>query len=167
MVYDINTNSLSVLNKLPTKQQLCKFHSSSHLELPSPPASSSLEVSAAKFALDIFNWGLDNTLTESSSATPYDDFQFLSSSGPVLPDISQLLSTDLTSDYGLFGNVGAEFGIGGFWQRVKPLMEQSPLVMNGAPGADADARQGSLEKVIGGEGDRLARGWFVCLVGLV
>ena len=51
-----------------------------------------------------------------------------------------------------------EFGIGEFWQSVKLLMEQSPLVMDGTPGADAGAIRGSAEKVTGGDGDKLASG---------
>ena len=101
---------------------------------PPPSAPSPSETSAAKFASDIFDWGSDDTLADSSSASPYDDFQFLGSSDPALPNVTHPLSTDLDFDYRLLGtddlgglgDVGAEFGIGEFWQSVKPLMEQSP-----------------------------------------
>ena len=80
--------------------------------------------------------------------------------------MSHPLSTDLGFDYrslgtddpGGLGDVGTEFGIGEFWQSVKPLMEQSPLVTDGTPGADVGARRGSAEKVTGGDGDKLASG---------
>ena len=41
---------------------------------------------------------------------------------------------------------------------MKPLMEQSPLVTDGTPGADVGARRGSVEEVTGGDGDKLASG---------
>ena len=63
-----------------------------------------------------------------------------------------------TDDLGGLGDVGAELGIGEFWQSVKPLMEQSPLVTDGDPRADAGARGGSVEKVTGGNDDKLASG---------
>ena len=37
-------------------------------------------------------------------------------------------------------------------------MEQSPLVTDGTPRADVGARRGSVEKVTGGDGDKLASG---------
>ena len=45
-----------------------------------------------------------------------------------------------TDDLGGLGDVGVEFGIGEFWQSVKLLMKQSPLVTDGTPGADVGAR---------------------------
>ena len=115
---------------------------SSDIHPPSAPSPS--EASAAKFASDIFDWGSNDTLANSLSVTPYNDFQFLGSSNLVLLNVIQPLSTGLgfdyrllgTDDLGGLGDVGAEFGIGEFWQSVRPLMEQSPLVMDGTPGAD-------------------------------
>ena len=129
-----------------------------------PTASSPSQASAAKFAAEIFDWGSDDTLAGSSSATPFDDFEFLDSSDPMLQGVTQPLSNNLGFDYGSFGmdglggleDVGAEFGIGEFWQSVKPLMEQSSLVTDGAPGAGAGT-EGSGEVRIG-EGDKLASG---------
>jgi len=126
-----------------------------------PTAPSPSEASAAKFASEIFDWGSDDTLAGSSSATPFDDFEFLESSGPVSSDVTQQLSNELGFDYGSLGmdslgelgDVGGEFGIGEFWQSVKPLMEQSSLVTDGAPGVDA-----GIGVVTGGGGDKLASG---------
>ena len=130
---------------------------------PHPPsAPSPSEASAAKFASDVFDWGSDDTLADPSSATPYDDFQFLGSSNPVLPDVTRPLSTNMGFDYGSLGmdnlgglgDVGAEFGLGEFWQSVKPLMEQSSLVPDDAPRTDP----GMVEEVTEGGGDKLASG---------
>ena len=131
-----------------------------------PSAPSPSEASAAKFASEIFDWGSDDTLAGSSSATPFDDFQFLGSSDPILPGVTQPLSTSLGFDYGSLGmdslgglgDVGAELGLGEFWQSVKPLMEQSSLVSDGAPGADAGVGRGFVEEATGGDGDKLASG---------
>ena len=131
-----------------------------------PSAPSPSEASAAKFASEIFDWGSDDTLAGSSSSTPFDDFQFLGSSDPILPDVAQPLSASLGFDYGSLGmdslgglgDVGAELGLGEFWRSVKPLMEQSSLVTDGAPGADAGAGRGSVVEVTEGGGDKLASG---------
>jgi len=131
-----------------------------------PTATSPSEASAAKFASEIFDWGSDDTLAGSSSATPFDDFEFLEGSGPILPNVTQQLSNDLGFDYsslgidglGGLGDVGGEFGIGEFWQSVKPLMEQSSLVTDGAPGVGAGTGGGSVGEVMGGNGDKLASG---------
>ena len=136
---------------------------SSDIHPPSAPSPS--EASAAKFASDIFDWSSDDTLADSSSATPYDDFHSLEAPTRRYR-MSHNRSTDLgfdyrslgTDDLGGLGDVGAEFGIGEFWQSVKPLMEQSPLVTDGDPRADAGARGGSVEKVTGGNDDKLASG---------
>ena len=156
----------STTNFRPSDNDFVNFMLQATSSSHPPSAPSPSETSAAKFASDIFDWGSDDTLADPSSATPYDDFQFLGSSDPALPNVTQPLSTDLgfdyrslgTDDLGGLGDVGAEFGIGEFWQSVKPLMEQSPLVMDGTPGADAGARRGSAEKVTGGDGDKLASG---------
>ena len=132
-----------------------------------PTAPSPSEASAAKFASEVFDWGSDDTLAGSSSATPFDDFGFLGSSDPILPDVTKPLSTGLGFDYsslgmdGLagLGDVGVEFGIGEFWQSVKPLIEQSSLVSGGAAhGTNADASEGSVGEVTGGDGVKLANG---------
>lgn len=134
---------------------------------PRPPtAPSPSETSAAKFASEIFDWGSDDTLAGSSSVAPFDDFEFLENSDPILPDVTQPLSPNLDFDYGSLGidglgglgDVGAEFGIGEFWQSVKPLMEQSSLVSGGAPGTDAGASGGLVEEVSGSGGNKLANG---------
>ena len=124
-----------------------------------PTAPSPSQVSAAKFASEIFDWGSDDTLAGSSSATPFDDFEFLENSDPTQP-----LSSHLCFDYGSLGidnlgglgDVGAEFGIGEFWQSVKPLMGQNPRVTDGTPGADEDTGGGPVGVVKVGEGDKLA-----------
>jgi len=125
-----------------------------------PTAPSPSEASAAKFASEVFDWGSDDTLAAgSSSATPFDGFEFLGSSDPISPDVTKPFSTSLDFDYsslgmdslGGLGDVGAEFGIGEFWQSVKPLMEQSP-------GTDADVSGGSVGEVTGGDGVKLAGG---------
>jgi len=59
---------------------------------------------------------------------------------------------------GGLGDVGAELGLGEFWRSVKPLMEQSSLATDGAPGADVGTGGGSVEEVAGGGGDKLASG---------
>ena len=125
-----------------------------------PPTSASpSQVSAAKFASEIFDWGSDDTLAGSSSATPFDDFEFLDSSG-----LTQQLPNSLGFDYGSMGidslgglgDVGAEFGIGEFWQSVKPLIGQSSLVADGASGTDEGTGGGSVGDAKGGESDKLA-----------
>ena len=131
-----------------------------------PSAVSPSEASAAKFASEIFDWGSDDTLAGSSSSTPFDDFQFLESSDPILPDVTQPLSTSLGFDYGSLGmdslgglgDVGAELGLGEFWRSVKPLMEQSSLVADGGPGVDTGAGRALVAEVTGGDGDKLASG---------
>jgi len=124
-----------------------------------PTAPSPSEASAAKFASEIFDWGSDDTLAGSSSATPFDEFEFLESSDRVLPGVTQPLSTNLGFDFGLggLGDVGAEFGIGEFWQSVKPLIEQSSLVSD-APRLDAGIGGDSIGEVTGGGDDKLANG---------
>ena len=130
-----------------------------------PTAPSPSEASAAKFVSEIFDWGSDDTLAGSSSATPFDDFEFLENSDPTSSDVTQPLSTNLDFDYsslgmdglGGLGDVGAEFGIGEFWQSVKPLIQQSSLGSGGAPGADVGASGAELV-VTGGEGNKLASG---------
>ena len=134
---------------------------------PHPPtAPSPSEASAAKFVSEIFDWGSDDTLA-GSSVTPFDDFEFLENSDPMLPDVTQPLPADLGFDYGSLGvdglgglgDVGAEFGIGEFWQSVKPLMEQGSLTPGNASGADADASEGGpVGGVAGSGGDKLASG---------
>ena len=135
---------------------------------PRPPtAPSPSEASAAKFASEIFDWGSDDTLAGSSSATPFDDFEFLENSDPILPDVTQSLPANAGFDYGSLGmdglgglgDVGAEFGIGEFWQSVKPLMEQGSSAPGSASGIDADASGGGpMGEVIGNGGDKLASG---------
>ena len=127
---------------------------------PHPPtAPSPSQASAAKFASEIFDWGSDDTLAGSSSATPFGDFEFLGSS-----DLTRPLSSSLGFDYGPLsmdnlgglGDVGEEFGIGEFWQSVKPLIGQSPLIMDGASGVSEETGGGSVGEVKVGNGDKLA-----------
>ena len=123
-----------------------------------PTALSPSPTSAAKFASEIFDWGSDDTLANSSSSTPFDDFEFLEN-----PDLNQPLSSNLDFDYGSLGmgnlgglgDVGAEFGIGEFWQSVKSLMGQGPSVMDGASGTHEGAG-GSVGEVKVGDGGKLA-----------
>ena len=137
---------------------------SSNPHVPSAPSPS--EASAAKFASEIFDWGSDDTLADSSSESPFDDFQFLGSSDPSLPDVTQSLSANLGFDYGSLGmdslgglgDVGEELGLGEFWRSVKPLMEQSSLGTDGASGVNGGAGRGSVEDLAGGDGDKLASG---------
>jgi len=143
---------------------------SSGLHPPSPS-----EDSAAKFASEIFDWGSDDTLAGSSSATPFDDFQFIGSSDPILPDVTQPLSTSLGFDCETLGvdslrglgDVGAELGLGEFWRSVKPLMEQSSLVTDGTSGADAGVGGGppNLEEAPGDGSDKLASGMVDLFAG--
>ena len=122
-----------------------------------PTAPSPSQVSAAKFASEIFDWGSDDTLAGSSSATPFDDFEFLEGT-----DLTQPLSSSLGFDYGSLGmdnlgglgDVGAEFGIGEFWQSVKPLMGQDPLVVDSASGTGQGGDSVAEEK--SGDGAKLA-----------
>ena len=126
-----------------------------------PTALSPSRAMAAKFASDVFDWGSDDTLAGSSSATPFDDFEFLDNSS-----LTQPLSTNLGFDYsslemdslGGLGDVGAEFGIGEFWQSVKPLMELSSPITDGTPEVDTGAGGGSGEEAKVGDGDKLANG---------
>jgi hypothetical protein len=124
-----------------------------------PTAPSTSPASAAKFASEIFDWGSDDTLAGSSSATPFDDFRFLEGAG-----LTQPLSSNLGFDYGSLdmdnlgglGDVGAEFGIGEFWQSVKPLMGQSSLDTEGASVTDGDVGGGSEGEMKVGDGAKLA-----------
>jgi hypothetical protein len=124
-----------------------------------PAAPSPSQASAAKFVSEIFDWGSDDTLAGSSSATPFDDFEFLEGSNNPQP-----LSSTLSFDYNSLGmgsleglgDVGAEFRIGEFWQSVKPLMEQSSLVKGGASGTDVGGGSAGEQRV--DSGDKLANG---------
>ena len=103
---DAGTSPPSSTNFRPSDNDFVNFMpqaTSSDIHLPSAPSPS--EASAAKFASDIFDWGSDDTLADSSSATPYNDFQFLGSSDPVLPNVIQPLSTDLCFDYRCWGQM--------------------------------------------------------------
>jgi hypothetical protein len=157
----------STTNSQPSGNDLVNFMLQTSSNSNPPTAPSPSEASAAKFASEIFDWGSDDTLAGSSSATPFDDFEFLDSSDPILPDATQPLSTSFCFDYGSLGmdslgglgDVGAEFGIGEFWQSVKPLMEQSSLVSGCAPGTDVGASEGEpVGEVAGGDGYKLASG---------
>ncbi|KAF9783780.1 hypothetical protein BJ322DRAFT_1067089 [Thelephora terrestris] len=129
---------------------------SSNSQPPTAPSPS-----GAKFASEIFDWGSDDTLAGSSSATPFDDFEFLDNSS-----LTQPLSASLGFDYGSLGvgglgglgDAGAEFEIGEFWQSVKPLMELGPLATNGTSEAGAGAGRVPGEEAKGGDGDKLASG---------
>jgi len=157
----------STTNPRPGENDLVNFMLQTTSNSNPPTAPSPSEASAARFASEVFDWGSDDTLAGSSSATPFDDFEFLESSDPLLPDATQPLSTNFGFDYGSLGmnslgglgDVGAEFGIGEFWQSVKPLMEQSNLVPGCVPGTDVVVSEGeSVGEVAGGEGYKLASG---------
>ena len=157
----------STANSQPSENDFADFMLQVTSSSRPPTAPSPSDVSAAKFASEIFDWGSDDTLAGSSSATPFDDFEFLEDSDPILPDVAQPLPVNLGFDYGSLGmdnlgglaDVGAEFGIGEFWQSVKPLMEQNSLVSGGTPGVDAGISEGgSVGEVTGGGGVKLASG---------
>ena len=156
------------ISSQPSENDLVKFMLQTTSNSNPPTAPSPSEASAARFASEVFDWGSDDTLAGSSSATPFDDFEFLESSDPILPDAAQPLSNNYSFDYSSLGmdglggleDVGAEFGIGEFWQSVKPLMEQSTLVSGCVPGTDVGASGGEFtgEVAGGGGGDKLASG---------
>jgi len=155
-------------NSQQSENDLVNFMLQTTSNFNPPTAPSPSEALAAKFASEVFDWGSDDTLAGSSSATtPFDDFEFLEGSDPILPDATQPLSTSFGFDYGSLGmdslgglgNVGAEFGIGEFWQSVKPLMEQNPLISSCVPGMDVGVSEGEFAgEVAGGDGGKLASG---------
>lgn len=151
-------HSLSTANTQTTDNDFMNFMlQATSLDSHPPNAASPSPASAAKFASEIFDWGSDDTL----AGTPFDDFEFLEGS-----DLTQPLSSDLGFDYdslgmdslGGLGDVGAEFGVGEFWQSVKPLMGQTSLVTAGASGTGEGTGGGSVGEVKIGDGDKLASG---------
>ena len=158
----------STTNFQPTDNDFMDFMlQATSLNSHPPTAPSPSQASAAKFASEIFDWGSDDTLAGSSSATPFDDFEFLENSGLTQP-ISSGLGFDYGSlsmdDLGGLGDVGAEFEIGEFWQSVKPLMGQDPSVTDGAPGTNGGTGEGLGGDIKVGDGNKLA-GEMVDLFG--